>query len=85
MANLLSLQQTWIIFLPPFGDHQVKLRTDSRYGDDDPTQWAQPYVPYHSHLAAIPRPNTLLDHWIIWWTPTIGDFSCPPLHRPVSG
>ena len=43
-------------------------------------------MPYHSHLAAIPCPNTLLDHWGgIWWTPTIGDFSCPPLRRPVSG
>jgi hypothetical protein len=36
-------------------------------------------------MAAIPRPNTLLDHQIIWWTPTIGDVSCLPLSGPVSG
>ena len=66
-------------------NRQVKLHADSHYGDDDPTQWAQPYVPYHSHLAAIPHPNTLLNHRIIWWTPTIGDFSCPPLCGPMSG
>ena len=36
-------------------------------------------------MAAIPRPNTLLDHQIIWWTPTIADFSCPPRNGPVSG
>jgi hypothetical protein len=40
---------------------------------------------YHSHLAAIPRPNTLLDHLIIWWTPAIGDVSCSPRNGPVSG
>jgi hypothetical protein len=71
--------------LPPFGDRHLKLRADSRYGDDDPTQWAQPYVAFHCHLAAIPRPNTLLEHQIIWWTPTIGDVSCPPNSGPVSG
>jgi hypothetical protein len=71
--------------LPPFGDRQVKLRADSRYGDDDPTQWAQPYDSFHTHMAGIPRPNTLLDHQIIWWTPTPGDFSCPPLNGPVCG
>jgi hypothetical protein len=36
-------------------------------------------------MAAIPRPNTLVDHPIIWWTPTIGDLSCSPLSGPVSG
>src|ERR1700678_1512683 len=85
-GNLLSRRQTRIIFLsPPFGDCHVQLRADSRYGDDNPTQWAQPYVPYHCHMAAIPRPNTLLNHQIIWWTPTIGDCSSPPLSGPVSG
>ena len=33
----------------------------------------------------MPRPNTLLEHQIIWWTPTIGDVSCPPNSGPVSG
>ena len=69
----------------PFFDCQIKLHADSHYGDDDPTQWAQPYISYHCHFAAIPRPNTLVDHQIIWWTPIIGDFSCSPCSRPVSG
>ena len=71
--------------LTPFGDRLVKLCADSCYGDDNPTQWAQPYHPFYSHLAAIPCPNTLLDHLIIWWTPTIGDFACPPLCGPMAG
>ena len=71
--------------LPPFGNHEVKLRADSLYGDNDPMQWAQPYIIEQCHLAAIPHPNTSLDHRIIWWTPTIGDYSLPPRSRPVSG
>jgi hypothetical protein len=67
------------------GDRHVKLRADSRYGDDDPTQWTQPYIAYHCHFAAIPRPNTLEDHQIIWWIPIIGDFSCSPRNGPVAG
>ena len=49
------------------------------------TQWAQPYSSYHSHLAAMPQPSPLLTHQIIWWTPSIGDFVCPPLSGLVSG
>jgi hypothetical protein len=70
---------------PPLDNRQVKLRADTRYGDDDPTQWPQPYIQFHCHLAAIPRPNTLLDHLVIWWTPTIADLTCPPHSGPVSG
>jgi len=70
---------------PPFDSRQVKLRADTRYGDDDPTQWPQPYIEFHCHLAGIPRPNTLLDHLVIWWTPTIADLTCPPHSGPVSG
>jgi hypothetical protein len=36
-------------------------------------------------MAAIPRPNTLLNHQVIWWTLTIADLSCPPLNGPISG
>ena len=71
--------------LPPFGECHVQLCTDLCYGDDDPTQWAQPYSSCHSHLAAMPRPNTLLAHQIIWWTPSIGDFVSLPLSGLVSG
>ena len=71
--------------LPPFSDCHIKLHAITCYGDDDPTQWAQPYIPYHSHMAAIPCPNMLLNHQIIWWTPTIADLSCLPLSGPMSG
>ena len=78
-VNFLLPQQTRIIFLSPhLAITKVQLRADSLYGDDDPLQWAQPYIIEQCHLAAIPHPNTLLDHRIIWWTPTIGDYSLPP-------
>jgi hypothetical protein len=73
------------IHLPPFSNCHITLHADTCYGDDNPTQWAQPYVPYHCHMAAIPCPNTMLNHQIIWWTPTIGDLSCPSPNGPVSG
>lgn len=71
--------------LPPFEDRHIKLRADTRYGDDDPIQWPQPYHPLHCQLAAIPRPNTLRAHPIIWWTPVIGDFNCLPGRGLLSG
>lgn len=36
-------------------------------------------------MAAIPRPNTLTAHSIIWWTPTIADLGSSPNRGPVSG
>ena len=36
-------------------------------------------------MAAIPCPNMLLDHQIIWWTLTIADLRCLPLSGPMSG
>jgi hypothetical protein len=71
--------------LPPFDERNIKLRADSRYGDDDPLQWAQPYLSHYCHMAAIPRPHTLPAHSIIWWTPIIGDLSRSPNRGPVSG
>ena len=32
------------ISLPSFGDCQIQLCADSHYGDDNPIQWAQPYL-----------------------------------------
>jgi hypothetical protein len=63
------------IFLPPLGDNRpVRLRADSRYADDDPILWPQPYVEYFAHYGAIPRPHSLPLHEVIWWTPTHDDF-----------
>ena len=55
---------------PPLGHQRpVQLHADSRYADDDPILWPQPYIPYFSHYGAIPRPYSLPLHNIIWWTP----------------
>ena len=55
---------------PPFSDqHQVRLRADSLYGDDDPILWPQLYMPCNAHFVAIPRPDSLEGHDIIWWRP----------------
>ena len=55
---------------PPLGDQrQVQLRANSLYGNDDPILWPQPYMPFNAHFAAIPRPNSLEGHDIIWWHP----------------
>ena len=83
--SFITLANADYIPLPPFGNHHVKLHADTCYGDDNPIQWAQPSIPYHCHMAAILYPNTLVDHQIIQWTPTIADLSCLPLSGPVSG
>ena len=55
---------------------EVFLRSDFRYGPDDPTLWAQPYLTRYPHLGAIPKrpedPNHPLS--IMWWNPTRDDF-----------
>ena len=55
---------------------EVFLRSDFRYGPDDPTLWPQPYLIQYPHLGAIPRrpedPNHPLS--IMWWNPTRDDF-----------
>ena len=68
-----SANQNFIL-APPLGEREVRLRTDTRYGDDDPVLWPQPYMSHNCHFACIPRPNSLADHEIIWWTPTYDHF-----------
>jgi hypothetical protein len=62
--------------LPPMQRREVFLRSDFRYGPDDPTLWPQPYLTDYPHLGAIPRrpedPNHPLS--IMWWNPTRDDF-----------
>ena len=71
-----SPNQDYILY-PPLGNQRpVQLRADSRYADDDPIIWPQPYIPYFSHYGAIPWPYTLPFHKIIWFTPTHDHFSC---------
>ena len=80
-AFITSANQTYI-FAPPLSDkRQVRLRADSRYGDDNPILWPQPYMQYNSHFGVIPQPNSLSQHDIIWWRPTQQHFI---RHEPVS-
>jgi hypothetical protein len=54
----------------------VYLRSDFRYGPDDPTLWPQPFLYEYPHLAVIPRrpedPKDPLS--IMWWNPTRAEF-----------
>jgi hypothetical protein len=54
----------------------IYLRSDFRYGPDDPTLWPQPFLYEYPHLGAIPRqpedPKDPLS--IMWWNPTRSDF-----------
>jgi hypothetical protein len=60
-------------------DHQIFLRKDMRYGDDDPSLWPQDYSPDYPHLAAIPRKpvgslSQKRDIAVMWWDPCAEDF-----------
>ncbi|KAG6914082.1 hypothetical protein DXG01_002499, partial [Tephrocybe rancida] len=65
------------IFYPPLGgDRPIYLRKSLRYGDDDPIQWPQNFIPDAPHLPCIPiRKNDTEDPMqILWWMPTEADF-----------
>jgi hypothetical protein len=55
---------------------------DSLYADDNPILWPQSYNVFNCHHSAIPRPELLSAHLIIWWEPAPKDFM--PLRDPVS-
>ena len=61
----------------------IFLRSDFRYGPDDPTLWPQPFLYEYPHLGAIPRqpedPKDPLS--IMWWNPIRSDFF--PLEKGV--
>ena len=83
---LITTDNADYIPLPPFGDHEVKLWADSCYGNNDPIQWPQPYLSFNSHFPAIPHPNSLLDHQIIWCMLCLSNFvSYMPALSPLLG
>ena len=55
---------------------EIHLRSDLRYGPDDPTLWPQPWLVEYPHLGAIPRKPGEVNHplSIMWWDPTRDDF-----------
>lgn len=54
--------------------HKVYLRTDMRYGTDDPTLWPQQYTAFYSHLPFISKKGARRELDIMWWNPTELDF-----------
>ena len=44
-----------VIWFPPWGKRNIRLRADIRYGFDDPTLWPQPYMVNYPYLGTIPR------------------------------
>ena len=62
---------------PQWGESDVRLRADYRYGPDDFTLWPQQYIEVFCHLGAVPRkptdPSDPLS--LMWWDPTETDFT----------
>lgn len=60
---------------PPFGSARpLYRRVDGRYGEDDFTQWPQPYSTTNPHHAAIPCKMPTGPLSIMWLDPGPGDF-----------
>jgi hypothetical protein len=81
-----SSSQDYVPYPPLRSHHQVQLRSDSRYADDDPILWPQPFIPYFLHYGVIPQPYSFYEHQVIWWMPSHDHF----IHHvnaasPVSG
>ncbi|KAJ7210269.1 hypothetical protein B0H12DRAFT_1079726 [Mycena haematopus] len=54
--------------------HALFLRSDMRYGTDDPTLWPQKWTANYCHLAAIAKRGSRLDIAVMWWDPLRSDF-----------
>ena len=62
------------VFSPP-GPCNVYARFDGRYGQDDHTQWPQPFSHSAPYLCCIPKcEGQLVEDSIMWWNPTRQDF-----------
>ncbi|KAF8197199.1 hypothetical protein K438DRAFT_1824855 [Mycena galopus ATCC 62051] len=57
---LTSLQRPQALFL----------RSDTRYGTDDPTLWPQEFSAQYCHLAAIPKRGSRPELEVMWWDPS---------------
>jgi hypothetical protein len=85
LVGSVTLDGKWIItspnstvtFDPPIGgDRALYLRSNLRFGDDDPVQWPQPFTNEYPHLACIMlRPRKEDDPMkIMWWWPEYQHF-----------
>jgi hypothetical protein len=54
--------------------HRVYLRTDMRYGTDDPVLWPQRWEKHYCHMPLIARKGVRPDIDVMWWNPSPADF-----------
>ncbi|KAJ7843589.1 hypothetical protein B0H13DRAFT_2364676 [Mycena leptocephala] len=59
-------------YIPAFppSTNAVYLRSDMRYGADDPLNWPQPFTETYPHLAAIAKREAREDLDVMWWQPS---------------
>ncbi|KAJ7615140.1 hypothetical protein DFH06DRAFT_1013510 [Mycena polygramma] len=71
---LITTHAHYIPALPPSERHDVVLRTDLRYGLDDPSTSPQYYSDLYCHLAVTPtKANSRSAYSILWWDPAPSD------------
>ncbi|KAJ7192981.1 hypothetical protein GGX14DRAFT_405890 [Mycena pura] len=54
--------------------HALFLRSNMRYGSDDPTLWPQQYTTRFCHFPAISKKGTRPELDVMWWNPSPHDF-----------
>lgn len=62
------------ILSPPGPQCNVYARYDGRYGQDDHTQWPQPFSRKFPHLACIPKKQEKAENSVMWDNPHRRDF-----------
>ncbi|KAJ7447693.1 hypothetical protein FB451DRAFT_777755 [Mycena latifolia] len=73
---LITTPCNYVPKLPPIEvNHKVFLRTNFRFGMDDPSLWPQQFMELFPHLGLIrKRPEVDSELAILWWDPTREDF-----------
>ncbi|KAJ7168349.1 hypothetical protein C8R43DRAFT_984083 [Mycena crocata] len=59
----------------PTSSGKLSIRTDMRFGPDDPTLWPHIFSHEFCHFGAIPRKSHA--DALMWWNPQHSDFVCP--------
>ncbi|KAF7347018.1 CxC2 domain-containing protein [Mycena venus] len=54
--------------------HALFLRSDMRYGMDDPTLWPQQWTARYCHLPVIAKKGSCTEIGVMWWDPAPADF-----------
>ncbi|KAJ6589803.1 hypothetical protein B0H10DRAFT_2197740 [Mycena sp. CBHHK59/15] len=55
--------------------HTVFLRSNMRYGTDDPTLWPQQWTPEYCHMPLIAKKGARPKLDVMWWDPAPADFA----------